>query len=121
MRLSDIWFNIRFEIRSHFKNNWTLYAAIVITLSGFALVMYGHGKLVAVPRPPASVTVVAEGTIVNIRATGSFENWCKIELKFEDGTVLLTSYGFIRSHKIKEGRRYIIKDHSRLGRLAVPL
>ena len=113
----DIWF----EVRWHFENNWMLYVAVVVILSGAALFWHALGKAAAQPRPPAVVTVVAEGTITSVRATGAWENWCKIELKFEDGTVLLTSYGFIRHYKIKQGRRYIIKYHSRIGRIAVLL
>lgn len=111
MKLRDIWW--------HFKSNWTLYMIVVVILSATALVWYVGGKMAAVPRSSATVTVVAEGVITNVRATGAWENWCKIELKFEDGTVLLTSYRFIRQHKIRQGRRYVIKNHSRLGLLSV--
>lgn len=122
MRLKDIWFNICFETRWHFKHNWLVYVAAVVILSGVALIWHASGRLMdAQTRPPAVVTTVAEGTIISVRATGSFSSWCRIELKFDDGTVLLTSYQFIRRYKIKEGRRYIIKDHSRIGRIAVPL
>lgn len=118
MKLID---SMCFEIKWHFSYNWMLYVAAIVILSCSALAWHFLGKMAAQPRPPVTVTVVAEGTITSVRATGAWENWCKIELKFDDGTVLLTSYGFIRSYKIKEGGRYVIKDHSRRGRIAVQL
>ena len=115
MKLKRIASNVWFEITWHFECWWAGYFGVVIV--GIVVAMLWIHMPVQRPRPVV-IKTLAEGTIVNVRATGAWENWCKIELKFEDGTVLLTSYQFINHYKIKEGRNYSIIHHSRIGRMA---
>ncbi len=99
MKSKDIWFNIWFETRWHLKQYWMVYVVTVVILSCVALAWFAIGELPDQTRPPAVVTVVAEGIIVGVRATGSFDNWCRIELKFEDGNaawIFLSEIEFAR-------------------------
>lgn len=115
--MSDLWS----DIAEHFEWNWmyyALFAAICLPVLGC---LYMPNEWFETERTPAVVTDLAEGTIVGIRATGAWENWCKIELKFDDGVVLLTSYYFIREYNIREGRRYLIQRNSRVGKTATEL
>jgi len=113
--------NAWFEIKWHFRYNWMFYViAIVVVMLSFGF-WYIAGVAASQPRPPVVITQQAEGTIINIRATGAWENWCKVELKFDDGTVLLASYSFIRKYNIREGRRYSIIDNSYYGRVATEM
>ncbi len=102
-----------------FKYNWPWYAVVILA----AIMVFGI--LMSLPvgsaRPPATIATLAEGTVVSVRATGAWENWCKIELKFEDGVVLLTSYYFIQHWNIREGRQYLIQRNSRTGMTAKEL
>ena len=113
--------NLWFEIKWHFRYNWPLYAVAIIVIVLGSGTWYVAGKVAAMPQSPAVVTTLAEGTIVGVRATGAWENWCKIELKFDDGTVLLASYGFIQKYNIREGRRYSICHNSRHGGTAMEM
>ncbi len=115
--MSDLWF----EIRWHFWWNWWIYAvAAILILAGLAF-WHAPNEWFEVERSPVVITPLVEGTIVSVRATGSWENWCKIELKFENGLVLLTSYYFIQRWNIREGRRYRIQWNSRIGKTAEEL
>lgn len=112
--MSNLWF----EIKWHFRWNWGMY--VIVALVILAGIVFWHIPY-ETERSPAVVTTLAEGTVVNIRATGAWENWCKIELKFEDGVVLLTSYYFIQQWNIREGREYLIQRSSRVGMIAKEL
>jgi hypothetical protein len=107
-----------FDIKWHFSWNWMIYAIIIGVVSGVAALW----AWMPVQKPrPVIITPQASGVITSVRATGAWENWCKIELKFDDGTVLLASYGFVRKYNIREGRRYSVQYNSYYGRTATEL
>lgn len=111
--MTDLWEEIKW--------NWgicVIVAIVLFCIIGFCLVPV---EWFETEQSPAVITQQAEGTIVNIRGTGAWENWCKIELKFDDGTVLLVSYGFIKKYNIRERHRYSICDNSWYGRTAMEL
>lgn len=110
--MSDLWF----EIRWHFRRSWWAYAVAAILILVGLVVWYAPTGYFEIEPSPVTVTVLAEGTIVSVRATGSYDHWCMIELKFESGVVLLTSYQFIQRWNIREGRQYQIQQNSRIGR-----
>ncbi len=120
MRFSGVWFDIRW----HFKCNWVLYLFATILIAIGAIMYYAPNKWFeskSKSNRPVIITELATGTIVSIRATGSFDSWCRVELKFDTGIILLTSYGFIKQWGIREGSRYLIQYNSRRGRLAIKL
>ena len=59
--------------------------------------------------PPRTerIQVLATGKLISIRATGSFSIY-EIELKFEDGSMILVTYSFSRRNDLKVGRSYEI-------------
>ena len=109
------------DVKWHFADWWFLYliAAIIVVVT-FVL-WFGPAEWFEYPPQSITITEVARGKIISVRATGAWENWCKIELKFEDGTIILTSYPFIRKYNIREGVSYTIQDNSYYGRVAVKL
>lgn len=54
------------------------------------------------------------GKVITLRHTGRF-NVYDTELKFEDGTILMLTYRFVREHNIKEGGKYKIWRSSIYG------
>ena len=97
-----------FDIKWHFRYNWQLYVIAIIVMMLGSGALYVAGIADATPRP-ITITQQAEGKIVSIRATGAWEHWCKIELKFDDGTVLLTSYDFLKKYNIRD-TTYLIRN-----------
>jgi len=95
--------------------NWEaiLFCLVVILL---ALFVCGLFLLLSYNSPPRTeqIQLLAEGKLVNIHATGSF-NIYEIELKFEDGSMLLMTYSFCRNNNLRVGKSYKIWRSSFYG------
>lgn len=66
------------------------------------------------PSPIERTIPLAEGKLINIRAIGAW-SISNVELKFEDGSMLLVTYRFSRDNQLKEDRYYKIWWSSKHG------
>lgn len=117
------WHNIIFNIKWHFKYAWVWYLFITIVLIATGFVYWGctsdttnnyleriHQEYLDSER----VKELARGKLVSLRNTGSFSIY-DMELKFEDGSIVLMTYSFCRSNGIREGQYYQIWQSSIYG------
>ena len=110
--------SIIWEIKYYARENWMGYLIGLVLSASVVVVVYGMAKVpkdVLFPPSIDRITNLAEGKLINIRATGSF-TYTDTELKFEDGSMILVTYGFSRRNNLKEGGQYKIWYSSIYGK-----
>ena len=97
---------------------WYLNWEIVFKLIAISIVIVGFVCIIRQVKnaPPRieQIRILAEGQLVSIRATGSFCIY-DTELKFDDGSMLLMTYSFCRTNRLKIGKNYKIWESSFYG------
>ena len=74
---------------------------ILILVTVFVSVVLGF--FYPIPLPEERIRIEAEGTILNIRATGSWKTKSEFELRFHTGQVYLCSKEFVNKYNLREG------------------
>ena len=102
----NIWWEIKYWLQYH-------WIGLIDGLCILACVFIVVWKIDQIPPdvlfPPRveRVESIVEGKLISIRATGAFD-YADTELKFEDGTMILVTYGFSRRNNLKAGHHYKI-------------
>lgn len=87
--------------------NWSqilFWIVILIIIACIGTCIY---ESTTAPPRREQIRILAEGKLISIRATGSFSVY-DTELKFEDGSMLLMTYSFCRSNRLRVGKNYKI-------------
>jgi hypothetical protein len=113
------WFNVKW----HLKINWRFYFVSFLMISTamlFCGIRKGYFLKETLKRmretrlASEQIVLLADGKLLTLRNTGSY-NVYDMELKFENGSILLMTYSFCRSNNIREGRHYKIGYSSLYG------
>lgn len=103
------------KVAWYWRWHWLSFVA-AIAVSGVAVIFWYIARL-----PPAApkqkqeqIIHLAEGKLIGYRCTGAWSHY-DMELKFDDGSIILVSYPFCQENNIREGRSYKIWRSSVYG------